>query len=77
MDEENLRFFKREVEILSGMRAPNIVLFLGACCEPEQYMVVTELIPMGDLDAILHSRKIHLSLFLRMKMARDAAGLFF
>lgn len=37
-------------------------------------MIITELMPAGDLDTILSSRKINLSLFIRMKMARDAAG---
>ncbi|PRP80378.1 SH2 domain-containing protein [Planoprotostelium fungivorum] len=74
LDDDGLTFFKREIQILGGLRAPNIVLFLGACCEPGHYMIITELMPAGDLDTILSSRKINLSLFIRMKMARDAAA---
>ena len=36
--------------------------------------IITELMPHGDLDTLLSSKKVHLSLFIRMKMARDAAG---
>lgn len=35
-------------------------------------MIVTEYLPRGDLEKMLRDPKIHLSLFLRMKMGRDA-----
>jgi serine/threonine protein kinase len=36
-------------------------------------MIVTELVAKGDLETMLHDTSVHLSLTLRMKMARDAA----
>jgi len=36
-------------------------------------MIITELMPLGDLETMLHDKKAHLPLVLRMQMARDAA----
>lgn len=36
-------------------------------------MIVTELLPKGDLEAMLHDKKLTLPIVLRMRMARDAA----
>jgi receptor-interacting serine/threonine-protein kinase 4 len=36
-------------------------------------MIVTELLPKGDLEAMLHDKKQMLPIVLRMRMARDAA----
>lgn len=36
-------------------------------------MIVTELLPRGDLESILRDKRIPLNLVLQMKMARDAA----
>lgn len=47
-------------------------LFLGACMTPGKCMIVTELMPKGDLESILRDKRINLSLYERMKMARDA-----
>jgi serine/threonine protein kinase len=52
---------------------PNIVLFMGACTVPGKMMIVTELMPKGDLETILKDRSISLGLLTRMKMAKDAA----
>ena len=39
---------------------------------PGKCMIVTELMPKGDLESILRDKRINLSLYERMKMARDA-----
>jgi len=36
-------------------------------------MIVTELLPRGDLERLLRDEKVSLSLFVRMKMAYEAA----
>ncbi|KAK9810072.1 hypothetical protein WJX72_004359 [[Myrmecia] bisecta] len=41
--------FRKEVAILKGCRNVNIVMFLGACLQPGQTMLVTEFMPRGDL----------------------------
>eukprot|EP00019_Armaparvus_languidus_P006004 CAMPEP_0168607050 /NCGR_PEP_ID=MMETSP0420-20121227/16923_1 /TAXON_ID=498008 /ORGANISM="Pessonella sp." /LENGTH=538 /DNA_ID=CAMNT_0008646807 /DNA_START=56 /DNA_END=1672 /DNA_ORIENTATION=- len=65
--------FRKEVAMCSLVFHPNICLFMGACTEPGNCMIVTELVPKGDLEKMLHDPAVHLSLTLRMKMARDAA----
>ena len=41
--------FKREIDLLRGLRDNNIVLFLGVCKKDGQLMLVTEYMPQGDL----------------------------
>lgn len=52
---------------------PNIVLFLGACATPGKSFIVSEYLPNGDLEKMLHNPKIELTMFTRMRMAKDAA----
>jgi len=73
LDEQALTAFRKEVEIMSKIFHPNILLYMGACTIPGNMMIVTELMPRGDLEALLHDRRLSLSLTLRMKMAREAA----
>lgn len=48
--------FKREIEMLRGLRDNNIVLFLGACKKDGKLMLVTEFMPQGDLwNALSHT----------------------
>ena len=46
---------------------------MGACFEPGNMMIVSELLPRGDLEKILRNRNIQLSLYQRLLFARDAA----
>lgn len=46
---------------------------MGACTVPGKCMIVTELFPLGNLETMLHNKKISLNMVTRMKMARDAA----
>ncbi|CAE7903713.1 unnamed protein product [Symbiodinium necroappetens] len=40
-----------EIDVLSSMRHPDLVMFLGACIEPNRpIMCVTEFMPKGDLE---------------------------
>lgn len=72
MTAEQLESFIKEVEIMSNIFAPNINLFMGACTIPGKIMMVTELLE-GDLETILRDPSKNVSLYDRMKMARDAA----
>ncbi|KAL6076941.1 serine/threonine-protein kinase STY17 isoform X1 [Balamuthia mandrillaris] len=62
---------RSEIEIMSSMPHPNICLFMGACTLPGNVKIVTELMD-GDLASLLESDE-HLTLYERMKMAKDAA----
>jgi serine/threonine protein kinase len=73
LDMKTLTAFRKEVEILSQIYHPNIVLFMGACTQPGSMCIVTELLPKGDVEAMLQDKNCQLSLVQRMKMAKDAA----
>lgn len=73
LDEDALEDFKAEVEIMSKLRHPNVVLFMGCCLQPGQYMMVTELMPKGSVYDLLRDKANPLSFKQRMAMARDAA----
>lgn len=64
--------------VLSQIYHPNVVLFMGACTQPGKIQIVTERMST-DLDKFLRSPKGRaMPLFVRLKMAKDAAkGTFF
>ena len=47
LDEHSLSAFRKEVEIVSKIFHPNILLYLGACTIPGNMMIVTELMHKG------------------------------
>eukprot|EP00741_Cyanophora_paradoxa_P004534 tig00000808_g4403.t1 len=49
--------FCSEVDMLSKLRHPNIVLFLGACSSAPNLWIVTEYLGGGSLYGLLHSTK--------------------
>eukprot|EP01102_Stenamoeba_stenopodia_P018241 TRINITY_DN6667_c0_g2_i1.p1 TRINITY_DN6667_c0_g2~~TRINITY_DN6667_c0_g2_i1.p1 ORF type:complete len:585 (+),score=105.90 TRINITY_DN6667_c0_g2_i1:226-1980(+) len=72
LSEDSLRLFRQEVGIMSKLFHPNIVLYMGACSEPGNLMIVTEKMD-GDLEQLLNNKNIHLSLCKRMQMAKQCA----
>eukprot|EP00438_Fugacium_kawagutii_P022669 Skav224893 [mRNA] locus=scaffold1112:350238:351035:+ [translate_table: standard] len=47
-----------EIELLSSLRHPDLVLFLGACLEPgKPTMFVTEFMPKGDVERYLYNMR--------------------
>lgn len=46
---------------------------MGAVTIPGKLMILTEMVPKGNMETLLHDDKINLPLPLRMRMARDAA----
>ncbi|KZV46394.1 hypothetical protein F511_23235 [Dorcoceras hygrometricum] len=51
---ENMEDFCNEISILSRLRHPNVILFLGACTKPPQLSMVTEYMEMGSLYYLIH-----------------------
>lgn len=45
--------FKSEVEVLSKVRHPNLVMLLGSCSEGSQKLLVYEYVCYGSLDKFL------------------------
>ncbi|KAG5517056.1 hypothetical protein RHGRI_037715 [Rhododendron griersonianum] len=52
---ENIEDFCNEISILSRLRHPNVILFLGACTKPPQLSMVTEYMEMGSLYHLIHA----------------------
>ncbi|CAN1351985.1 Probable serine/threonine-protein kinase SIS8 [Linum perenne] len=70
---ENMEDFCNEISILSRLRHPNVILFLGACIKPPRLSMVTEYMEMGSLYYLIHmsGQKKKLSWRRRLKMLRD------
>eukprot|EP01090_Pellita_catalonica_P004230 TRINITY_DN14069_c0_g1_i1.p1 TRINITY_DN14069_c0_g1~~TRINITY_DN14069_c0_g1_i1.p1 ORF type:complete len:474 (-),score=88.31 TRINITY_DN14069_c0_g1_i1:27-1448(-) len=73
IDQKALQDFKKEVEIMSQLNHPNVVLFMGACTQKGKMCIVTEILSKGNLSQMIHNTKIQLPLYRRLQMARDAA----
>lgn len=70
---EEMNDFRKEVQIMSKIFHPNVVLFMGACTQAGNIKIVTEMMDM-DLEHFLKTEEGRtLSLFHRMKLAKDAA----
>lgn len=70
---ENMEDFCNEISILSRLRHPNVILFLGACTKPPQLSMITEYMEIGSLYFLIHlsGQKKRLSWRRRLKMLRD------
>ncbi|XP_057792364.1 serine/threonine-protein kinase EDR1-like isoform X2 [Salvia miltiorrhiza] len=70
---ENMEDFCNEISILSRLRHPNVILFLGASMKPPQLSLITEYMEMGSLYYLIHlsGQKNKLSWRRRIKMLRD------
>ncbi|KAI9083087.1 hypothetical protein K1719_034991 [Acacia pycnantha] len=51
---ENMEDFCNEISILSRLRHPNVILFLGACTKPPRLSMVTEYMERGSLYYLIH-----------------------
>jgi serine/threonine protein kinase len=71
LPEAQLTSFRHEVEMMSKISHPNVVRFMGACTEDGKLQIVTERC-RTNLENLLAS-SVPLSLYERMRMARDAA----
>ncbi|XP_031372458.1 probable serine/threonine-protein kinase SIS8 isoform X2 [Punica granatum] len=70
---ESLEEFKSEIRIMTKLRHPNVVLFMGAVTRPPNLSIVTEFLPRGSLYRLIHRPNNLLDERRRLKMALDAA----
>jgi hypothetical protein len=69
-----LEEFGKEIAVMSHLRHPNVILFLGACFDSEHHCIVTEYMPQGNVFAMLgNATQSSLPWQKRLKIARDAA----
>ncbi|KAJ7559742.1 hypothetical protein O6H91_04G099000 [Diphasiastrum complanatum] len=73
LTKENTEDFCNEIRLLSRLRHPNVILFLGACTKPPHLSLVTEYMHMGSLYHLVHlsGQGKKLSWRRRFKMLRD------
>ena len=65
--------FRAETALLSEMRHPNIVMFIGACLRPPNLCIVTEYMAKGSLREVLRDKSISLDMSQKMKIGRSIA----
>jgi len=70
--ESDLGEFAAEILLMSKMRHPNIVQFLGACMDPE-FCLVTEFMHKGSLFDVLGDESIEISWERKLDIAMDVA----
>jgi serine/threonine protein kinase len=72
LDPKILEDFRKEVDIMTQMRHPNVVLFMGACTEPSKLMIVCELLKENVNDLIQKNKDMTLDK--RLLIAKGAAA---
>ena len=75
IQEDELIFIEREINLLSALRHPNIVQFIGMCLSQEGILhIVTEFIKTGDLWKRLKNSSINIPWYIRISLAHDIAA---
>eukprot|EP01087_Luapelamoeba_hula_P008577 TRINITY_DN2153_c2_g1_i1.p1 TRINITY_DN2153_c2_g1~~TRINITY_DN2153_c2_g1_i1.p1 ORF type:complete len:747 (+),score=124.57 TRINITY_DN2153_c2_g1_i1:301-2541(+) len=75
MDEGLITDFKNEIVLMSNLRHPHIVLFMGACLQPPDLCIITEWCDKGSLYGLLRSKdELPFESILRMAL-QTATGL--
>jgi len=72
--EDLIAEIRNEVQMLSLLRHPKIVLLMGMSSKPPNLAIVFEHMPRGCLFDLLHTTTASISLEQRLKMAYDVAG---
>ncbi|GLI69747.1 hypothetical protein VaNZ11_014425 [Volvox africanus] len=73
LSQVTIKEFRDEVMIMSKLRHPNIVLFMGAVTQSNQLAIVTQFMPRGSLFRMLHRTREVLDPRRRLNMALDIA----
>ncbi|KAK4530831.1 hypothetical protein CCYA_CCYA05G1688 [Cyanidiococcus yangmingshanensis] len=74
LDRFNLVSFVREVELLSQLRHPNVLLYMGATADPQQPLcIISELFPGGSVHDLLFKRRKRLSKRQKFRIAVSVA----
>eukprot|EP00026_Physarum_polycephalum_P001102 Phypoly_transcript_01103.p1 GENE.Phypoly_transcript_01103~~Phypoly_transcript_01103.p1 ORF type:complete len:774 (+),score=173.32 Phypoly_transcript_01103:1162-3483(+) len=71
MSKQQLEELAQEAAVMTGLRHPNIVLFMGVCLEPPDLCIITEFMSRGSLHDVLHNDKLQLPFPLLRNMIVD------
>lgn len=71
--EQFLKEFTREANLMKSLRHPNVLQFLGASLNPPDICIITEYMPLGSLNKLLHDKNIEITWEMKRKMAIDSA----
>eukprot|EP01125_Pyxidicula_operculata_P013678 TRINITY_DN4545_c0_g1_i1.p1 TRINITY_DN4545_c0_g1~~TRINITY_DN4545_c0_g1_i1.p1 ORF type:complete len:525 (+),score=61.35 TRINITY_DN4545_c0_g1_i1:61-1635(+) len=72
-DDEIIKQFEKEVEIMSQLRHPNVALLMGACTEEKGKLAIVTELCKSNLRSVVHNNKIKLSLLQKLKFCIDIA----
>ena len=72
VDEESRKAIEAEAALMSGLRHPNIILYMGTYATASDIAIITEYCSRGSLYHMLHS-SVDLPLTRRRRFALDAA----
>eukprot|EP01113_Clastostelium_recurvatum_P017565 TRINITY_DN2066_c0_g1_i3.p1 TRINITY_DN2066_c0_g1~~TRINITY_DN2066_c0_g1_i3.p1 ORF type:complete len:664 (-),score=136.84 TRINITY_DN2066_c0_g1_i3:76-2067(-) len=72
-DEDFLNELSQEASILSTIRHPNVLQFLGTANNPPEIVIVTEYMARGSLYRLIHDKNMELSWHRIRNMALDVA----
>ncbi|KAF8085150.1 hypothetical protein N665_0678s0009 [Sinapis alba] len=70
---EVMQSFKQEVSLMTRLRHPNVLLFMGAVTSPPRLCIVSEFLPRGSLFLLLRRSTSNLNWRRRINMALDIA----
>eukprot|EP01104_Vermistella_antarctica_P007109 TRINITY_DN1784_c0_g1_i1.p1 TRINITY_DN1784_c0_g1~~TRINITY_DN1784_c0_g1_i1.p1 ORF type:complete len:1436 (-),score=219.60 TRINITY_DN1784_c0_g1_i1:255-4562(-) len=73
LNDDAMLEFLDEMELMSHLRHPNVVQFLGSSLEPPDHLIVTEHVSRGSLFDVLRDKLLVLDWGIRVKMALDCA----
>uniref|UniRef100_A0A7S3D888 Uncharacterized protein n=1 Tax=Palpitomonas bilix TaxID=652834 RepID=A0A7S3D888_9EUKA len=73
MTDDGQKKFKKEITLLSRLEHANIVKYIGACFEPPNLCVITELLTRGSLSELLYKKKVKFGLGLALRLAKNIA----
>jgi len=72
-DPDGLLYLEREVNVLKGMRHPNIVQFIGISLHESGLHICTEYVKNGNLRTFLKDHSVEMPWTLRVLIAHDVA----
>ncbi|KAL6071019.1 Dual specificity protein kinase shkD [Balamuthia mandrillaris] len=73
LSEEATETFKKEVELMCGIRHPNVIRFLGACTSEGEVACVIEYMANGCVEDLLKDKGQPLSTVRKLSLIRDIA----